>query len=154
MLYRNILLTNDNVENYCFFNKLIIHIFGQMIIECTFQFNIPADLCFLRDYYIFVQVHAVNVVNSTALQGSDMRAPIVSGQAKYLDLLARYHVLKRQHLLAAHVLYRLAERPCTDTEEAPTLHQRSVGDKFKLYPLQVPKLQILEHFLGIFYNDS
>ncbi|XP_064992328.1 nuclear pore complex protein NUP155-like isoform X1 [Musa acuminata AAA Group] len=70
------------------------------------------------------EVHAVNVVNSTALQGSDMRAPIVSGQAKYLDLLARYHVLKRQHLLAAHVLYRLAERPCTDTEEAPTLHQR------------------------------
>ncbi|XP_078429938.1 nucleoporin 155 [Wolffia australiana] len=49
----------------------------------------------------------------------------VSGQTvKYLDLLAKYYVLKRQHHLAAHVLYRLAERRCTDSSAGPTLEQR------------------------------
>ena len=49
----------------------------------------------------------------------------VSGKfTKYLDLLAKYYVLKRQHLLAAHVLYRLAERRSTDHVAVPTLEQR------------------------------
>lgn len=54
----------------------------------------------------------------------DLETPIPSSQTKYLDLLARYYVTKRQHLLAAHVLYRLAERQCIDAAEAPTLEQR------------------------------
>ncbi|CAA6658633.1 unnamed protein product [Spirodela intermedia] len=49
----------------------------------------------------------------------------ISGKSvKYLDLLAKYYVLKRQHLLAAHVLYRLAERRCVDPAAGPTLEQR------------------------------
>ena len=51
-------------------------------------------------------------------------AAIPSNEAKYLDLLARYYVLKRQHVLAAHVLLRLAERRSTDAKDAPTLDQR------------------------------
>ncbi|KAG8498716.1 hypothetical protein CXB51_005035 [Gossypium anomalum] len=51
-------------------------------------------------------------------------APIHSNQAKYFDLLARYYVLKRQHLLAAHVLLRLAERRSIDGSNAPSLEQR------------------------------
>ncbi|KAI0494950.1 hypothetical protein KFK09_025096 [Dendrobium nobile] len=54
----------------------------------------------------------------------ELETPIPSSQTKYLDLLARYYVMKRQHLLAAHVLYRLAERQCTDAADAPTLDQR------------------------------
>lgn len=53
-----------------------------------------------------------------------------SSEAKYFDLLARYYVLKRQHLLAAHVLLRLAERRSTDAKDAPTLDQRSAVFSF------------------------
>ena len=52
-------------------------------------------------------------------------APIPSNQTEYFDLLARYYVLKRQHVLAAHVLLRLAERRSTDAGDVPTLEQRS-----------------------------
>ena len=51
-------------------------------------------------------------------------ATIHSNQAKYFDILARYYVLKRQHVLAAHVLLRLAERRSTDGSNVPTLEQR------------------------------
>lgn len=54
-------------------------------------------------------------------------ASIPANQAKYFDLLARYYVLKRQHLLAAHVLLRLAERRSTDAADVPTLEQRLKG---------------------------
>ncbi|KAL0908738.1 hypothetical protein M5K25_023246 [Dendrobium thyrsiflorum] len=54
----------------------------------------------------------------------ELETPIPSSQTKYLDLLARYYVMKRQHLQAAHVLYRLAERQCTDAADAHTLDQR------------------------------
>ncbi|KAL2922250.1 hypothetical protein RDABS01_013741 [Bienertia sinuspersici] len=47
-----------------------------------------------------------------------------SSQAKYLDLLARYYIMKRQHLLAAHVLLRLAERRSMDERDVPGLEQR------------------------------
>lgn len=43
-------------------------------------------------------------------------------QIKYYELLARYYVLKRQHMLAAHALLRLAERRFIDG--VPTLEQR------------------------------
>lgn len=52
------------------------------------------------------------------------RVPAPSNQAKYFELLARYYVLKRQHVLAAHVLVRLAERRSTDAGDAPPLEQR------------------------------
>lgn len=61
--------------------------------------------------------------------------PIPSNEAKYFDLLARYYVLKRQHLLAAHVLLRLAERRSTDEKDAPTLDQRSTVSSFACYTL-------------------
>ncbi|KAL4574340.1 hypothetical protein LXL04_021169 [Taraxacum kok-saghyz] len=51
-------------------------------------------------------------------------AQISSYQTKYFELLARYYVLKRQHVLAAHVLLRLAERRSTSLENHPTLDQR------------------------------
>nr|XP_043628932.1 nuclear pore complex protein NUP155 isoform X2 [Erigeron canadensis] len=43
---------------------------------------------------------------------------------KYFELLARYYVLKRQHVLAAHVLLRLAERRSSGLDNIPTLDQR------------------------------
>lgn len=63
-------------------------------------------------------------MSSTSPMGQS-RAPIPSNQAKYFDLLARYYVMKRQHLLAAHVLLRLAERRSTDAGDVPSLEQRS-----------------------------
>lgn len=35
-------------------------------------------------------------------------------RAKYLDILARFYVMKRQHFQAGHVLYMLAECPSSD----------------------------------------
>ncbi|EPS59160.1 hypothetical protein M569_15648, partial [Genlisea aurea] len=52
-------------------------------------------------------------------------APIVAPhQIKYIELLARYYVLKRQHILAAQILVRLAERRSTKDGSDPTLEQR------------------------------
>ncbi|XAR72194.1 hypothetical protein NMG60_11018751 [Bertholletia excelsa] len=51
-------------------------------------------------------------------------ARIPSNQAKYFELLARYYVLKRQHVLAAHILLRLAERRSADGEDVPSLEKR------------------------------
>uniref|UniRef100_A0A7N0TFW8 Nuclear pore complex protein NUP155 n=1 Tax=Kalanchoe fedtschenkoi TaxID=63787 RepID=A0A7N0TFW8_KALFE len=51
-------------------------------------------------------------------------AQISINQAKYLDLLARYYVMKRQHLLAARILLKLAERRSSDGDAALTLEQR------------------------------
>ncbi|KAL5699380.1 hypothetical protein ACHQM5_030294 [Ranunculus cassubicifolius] len=47
-----------------------------------------------------------------------------SDDTKYSELLARYYVMKRQHLLAAHILLRLAERRSTDSGHVPKLEQR------------------------------
>ncbi|OMO93980.1 Nucleoporin protein [Corchorus olitorius] len=69
------------------------------------------------------EVRALSAWTSTTSVGQP-GAPIHSDQAKYLYLLARYYVLKRQHVLAAHVLLRLAERRSTDGSNAPTLEQR------------------------------
>ncbi|KAJ6768823.1 NUCLEAR PORE COMPLEX PROTEIN NUP155 [Salix koriyanagi] len=63
------------------------------------------------------KVHAVSAIGHSG-------ASIAIKQAKCFDLLARYYVLKRQHILAAHVLLRLAERRTTDAGDAPSLEQR------------------------------
>ncbi|KAF3432114.1 hypothetical protein FNV43_RR26853 [Rhamnella rubrinervis] len=70
------------------------------------------------------EVRAVSAVTSMTSPMGQSRASIPVNQAKYFDLLARYYVLKRQHLLAAHVLLRLAERRSTDAGDVPTLEQR------------------------------
>lgn len=54
------------------------------------------------------------------------RVSIQKNQTKYFELLARYYVLKRQHVLAAHVLVRLAERRSGDEGDTPTLEQRFI----------------------------
>ena len=55
----------------------------------------------------------------------DLGAPISTTQTKYLELLARYYVLKGEHIAAARMLLILAERQCSHAEEAPALDQRS-----------------------------
>ncbi|KAJ4820016.1 Nuclear pore complex protein Nup155 [Rhynchospora pubera] len=52
-----------------------------------------------------------------------MEAPVGPGPTKYLDLLAKFYVLKGQHREAAQVLLRLAEIPSTGSEGL-TLEQR------------------------------
>ncbi|GAV66265.1 Nucleoporin_C domain-containing protein/Nucleoporin_N domain-containing protein [Cephalotus follicularis] len=70
------------------------------------------------------EVRAVSPVTSAASPMGQSGTSIPSNQAKYFDLLARYYVLKRQHLLAAHVLLRLAERRSTESGDIPSLEQR------------------------------
>ncbi|GLT96738.1 hypothetical protein SLE2022_143410 [Rubroshorea leprosula] len=70
------------------------------------------------------EVRALSSVISASPQMGQSGSSIHSNQAKYFDLLARYYVLKRQHLLAAHVLLRLAERRSTDGGSTPMLEQR------------------------------
>lgn len=70
------------------------------------------------------KVHAVSAITPASSPIGHSGAPIASNQAKCFDLLARYYVLKRQHILAAHVLLRLAERRSTDAGDAPSLEQR------------------------------
>lgn len=54
------------------------------------------------------------------------RVPVTSKHRKYSELLARYYVLKRQHVLAAQILVRLAEKRSTEAGDTPTLDQRFV----------------------------
>ncbi|XP_057963326.1 nuclear pore complex protein NUP155 [Malania oleifera] len=70
------------------------------------------------------EVRAVSTVTSATSLVGQSGAAIPSNQVKYFDLLARYYVLKRQHVLAAHVLLRLAERRSADAGDNPTLEQR------------------------------
>lgn len=56
-----------------------------------------------------------------------------SNQIKYYELLARYYVLKRQHMLAAHALLRLAERRFF--EGVPTLEQRLISFLPLFFPI-------------------
>ncbi|KAL6867408.1 hypothetical protein ACP4OV_015432 [Aristida adscensionis] len=51
-------------------------------------------------------------------------AHISTSQTKHLELLARYYVLKGEHIAAARMLLILAERQCSSSEEAPSLDQR------------------------------
>lgn len=80
-----------------------------------------------------LQVRAVSVLPSAASPIAHSGAPIASIQAKYLDFLARYYVLKRQHMLAAHILLRLSERrSSTDAGDGPSLEQRLIVRSFIL----------------------
>ncbi|ERM95873.1 nuclear pore complex protein NUP155 isoform X1 [Amborella trichopoda] len=64
------------------------------------------------------QAGVVSATNHVSSPGGH----VTSSSAKYLELLARYYVLKRQHALAAHILLRLAER--RGTRDSLTLGQR------------------------------
>ncbi|KAF5750111.1 nuclear pore complex protein [Tripterygium wilfordii] len=70
------------------------------------------------------EVRAVSAVTSASSPISQSGASISTRQAKYFDLLARYYVVKRQHVLAAHILLRLAERRSMNAGDVPTLEQR------------------------------
>jgi hypothetical protein len=61
---------------------------------------------------------------STAPNNSRLRQPISGEQAKYLELLSRFYVHRRQHAQAAHVLLRLAERRQAEGASDITLEQR------------------------------
>ncbi|RYR17778.1 hypothetical protein Ahy_B03g062459 [Arachis hypogaea] len=67
-------------------------------------------------------IQEVRAVTATTSPTGQSGAPMSSNQVKYYELLARYYVLKRQHMLAAHALLRLAERRSVDG--VPTLEQR------------------------------
>ncbi|KAL5210921.1 hypothetical protein ABZP36_006544 [Zizania latifolia] len=70
------------------------------------------------------EVQGLPAVASKASKLNDLSAPISTSQTKYLELLARYYVLKGEHIAAARMLLILAERQCSSVEEAPTLDQR------------------------------
>ncbi|CAN6295949.1 unnamed protein product [Urochloa humidicola] len=70
------------------------------------------------------EVRAVSSLTSGAAKLQDLGAPISTSQTKYLELLARYYVLKGEHIAAARMLLILAERQCSNSEEAPTLDKR------------------------------
>ncbi|XP_058181474.1 nuclear pore complex protein NUP155 isoform X1 [Rhododendron vialii] len=71
------------------------------------------------------EVRAVPAVSSATSPMGHSGVHILSNhQAKYFELLARYYVMKRQHVLAAHALLRLAERRPVDGGDVPTLEQR------------------------------
>lgn len=79
------------------------------------------NLCSLLSTW---KVRAVSGVLSATSPSGQLGGAIESNQAKYFDLLARYYVSKRQHVLAAHVLLRLGERRSNNGGDAPTLEQR------------------------------
>ncbi|KAK4400101.1 Nuclear pore complex protein [Sesamum angolense] len=70
------------------------------------------------------EVRAVSSVTSPISRMGHSRVPVASNQIKYFELLARYYVSKRQHVLAAQILVRLAERRSTEAGDTPTLEQR------------------------------
>lgn len=70
------------------------------------------------------EARAVSSITSPASHMGHPRLPVSSNQIKYFELLARYYVLKRQHVLAAQILVRLAERRSTEAGEPLTLEQR------------------------------
>ncbi|XWS63976.1 hypothetical protein CRYUN_Cryun06bG0147500 [Craigia yunnanensis] len=70
------------------------------------------------------EVRVLSALTSATPSIDQPGAPIHSNQAKYFDLLALYYVLKRQHVLAARVLLRLAERRSTNGSNVPSLEQR------------------------------
>ncbi|RCV45832.1 hypothetical protein SETIT_9G485300v2 [Setaria italica] len=74
------------------------------------------------------EVRAVSSLTSGAAKLQDLGAPISTSQTKYLELLARYYVLKGEHIAAARMLLILAERQCSNSEEAPTLDKSSTVD--------------------------
>ncbi|KAL2558917.1 Nuclear pore complex protein [Forsythia ovata] len=70
------------------------------------------------------EVGAVSALASPASPLVHSRVAILFNQIKYFELLARYYVLKRQHVLAANVFVRLAERRSSEAGDTLTLEQR------------------------------
>ncbi|XP_022157766.1 nuclear pore complex protein NUP155 [Momordica charantia] len=70
------------------------------------------------------EVRAVSALTAGASPIGQSGAVNTSNEANFFDLLARYYVMKRQHLLAAHVLLRLACRRSSDPGDGPTLEER------------------------------
>ncbi|XP_051144729.1 nuclear pore complex protein NUP155 isoform X2 [Andrographis paniculata] len=70
------------------------------------------------------EVRAVSNMASPISPMGHSRVSVSSNQIKYFELLARYYVLKRQHVLAAQILVRLAERRSTEAGDTLTLEQR------------------------------
>ncbi|KZV38278.1 hypothetical protein F511_35817 [Dorcoceras hygrometricum] len=70
--------------------------------------------------------HEVRTVSILSLipQMGHSRVPIRYNQIKYLELLARFYVGKRQHALAAKILVSLAEGRSSEVGDTPTLDQR------------------------------
>lgn len=75
-------------------------------------------------FHVQVRAASSTVYPTSTVGRMGVRDPF--NQAKYLDLLARYYIMKRQHLLAAHVLLKLAERRSMDDRDVPSLEQRLV----------------------------
>ncbi|KAK1262980.1 hypothetical protein QJS04_geneDACA012013 [Acorus gramineus] len=69
------------------------------------------------------EVHAGTAPRSMASLTAHSEGSVHSNTVKYLGLLARYYVLKRQHILAAQILLRLAEKHSSEGHN-PTLEQR------------------------------
>ncbi|KAI5054884.1 hypothetical protein GOP47_0030029 [Adiantum capillus-veneris] len=65
--------------------------------------------------------HAMPSIPSSLNQS---KQPVTEEEAKYLELLARYYVHHRQHVVASHVLLRLAERRQVDGGGMLSLEQR------------------------------
>ncbi|XP_073142273.1 nuclear pore complex protein NUP155 [Henckelia pumila] len=70
------------------------------------------------------EVRTVSSILSLIPQTGHSRVPLQSNQIKYFELLARYYVSKRQHMLAAKILVSLAERRSSEAGDTPTLDQR------------------------------
>ncbi|CAN6191562.1 unnamed protein product [Urochloa humidicola] len=70
------------------------------------------------------EVRAVSSLTSGAAKLQDLGAPISTSRTKYLELLARYYVLKGERIAAARMLLILAEKQCSNSEEALTLDKR------------------------------
>lgn len=70
------------------------------------------------------EVRSVSALTPPASQPDHLRVPITFNQIKCFELLARYYVLKRQHVLAANVFVRLAERRSSEAGDTLTLEQR------------------------------
>jgi len=83
-------------------------------------------MLFLTIYFYLYKVRSISSVASGAAKLHDLGAPISTSQTKYLELLARYYVRKGEHIAAARMLLILAERQCSNSEEAPTLDKRSL----------------------------
>ena len=97
-----------------------------LFVPRVFTMLCESGMLFLTIYFSLHKVRAVSSVTSGAAKFHDLGAPISTRQTKYLELLAKYYVLKGEHIAAARMLLILAERQCSNSDEAPTLDKRSL----------------------------
>ncbi|KAL8150748.1 hypothetical protein V2J09_020556 [Rumex salicifolius] len=109
------------------FHEYIYHTMIDLGLEDELlEYGGPDMVSFLRNAACEPTEEAVRtrLVSTSASSEGRFGLQDPSRRAKYLDLLARYYVMKRQHVLAAHVLLRLAESRSLEGREAPSLEQR------------------------------